>query len=173
MTVLFRYVSAMMLTVFPMLNGTAEIVSSQQLPPQAESKAHSFASMYDPWMYAGLSPERYCILRKQGTERPFTGRYLYHNIPGTYRCAGCGLPVFSSEAKYDAGTGWPSFKRPINGSAVIVRSYSPQRSYTEVVCSQCDCHLGDHFDNDPKTNGERFCINSLALDFAPPPGTRF
>lgn len=116
---------------------------------------------------ARLDPERYEVLRKSGTERAFTGRYWNHKGDGKYLCGGCGALLFDSHAKYDSGSGWPSFTAPLAEGAVkkkVDRSYGMRR--TEVVCARCGSHLGHVFDDGPKPSGERFCINSASLDFA-------
>ena len=117
---------------------------------------------------AELSPEEYQVLRKQGTERPFCGLFLDNKKKGAYTCRLCGLPLFQSKAKFDSGTGWPSFTDPVFGEAVETRQ---DRSHfmvrTEVVCARCGGHLGHVFDDGPGASGERWCINSCALDFQP------
>ena len=113
-----------------------------------------------------LTPEEYHILREKGTERAFTGKYYDHKENGTYCCAGCGNLLFSSEAKYESGTGWPSFDRPFASDKVdtkMDKSYGMKR--TEVLCNRCGGHLGHVFEDGPPSTGLRYCINSASLDF--------
>jgi len=116
-----------------------------------------------------LTPEQFAILRQAGTERAFTGKYEKNRAVGEYLCAGCGHPLFESEAKFDSRSGWPSFTQPADDGAVDEhRDVTHGMVRTEVVCSRCAGHLGHVFpDGPPEQGGLRYCINSAALDFKP------
>jgi len=119
-----------------------------------------------------LTEEQYRVLREGGTEPPGSGKLLHNKASGTYRCAGCGAPLFASDTKYDSGSGWPSFTAPVEGEAVneiTDRSHGMER--TEVRCKACEGHLGHVFPDGPGPEGLRYCINSASLDFEPKPSS--
>jgi peptide-methionine (R)-S-oxide reductase len=115
-----------------------------------------------------LTPEQYHVLREAGTERAFTGQYEKNKAPGLYRCAGCGTPLFESDTKYESGSGWPSFYKPLDEGAVEEhRDLAHGMVRTEVRCAACEGHLGHVFPDGPQPTGLRYCMNSAALDFEP------
>jgi peptide-methionine (R)-S-oxide reductase len=118
-----------------------------------------------------LTPEQYHVLREAGTERAFTGEYNANKAPGLYHCAGCGAPLFTSDDKYDSGSGWPSFTAPVEPEAVDEHSDRTHGMVrTEVRCARCEGHLGHVFPDGPGPNGLRYCMNSASLDFEPREG---
>ncbi|HLD27055.1 MAG TPA: peptide-methionine (R)-S-oxide reductase MsrB [Patescibacteria group bacterium] len=126
---------------------------------QTQNKSNSY------WK-TKLTPEQYRVCRLKGTDSPFIGKYYHHNQKGIYRCVACGQLLFLSDAKYDSGSGWPSFSTPLSKNKIFLKedkSLSMKR--TEVLCAGCSSHLGHVFDDDTVLSGTRYCINSTALDF--------
>ena len=126
-------------------------------------KKKSIPRTEEEWQKA-LTPEQYKVLREKGTEAPFSGKLLHADAEGIYRCAACGNPLFSSDAKFESGTGWPSFDEAIAGAVKQIPDNSHGSSRTEIVCSRCGSHLGHVFDDGPTKTGKRFCLNSVCLD---------
>ncbi|HKB71581.1 MAG TPA: peptide-methionine (R)-S-oxide reductase MsrB [Thermoanaerobaculia bacterium] len=159
---IFTALTAVVAVLGSLGGGNAE---SPKGKPMAEKIVKSDAE----WQ-KDLTPEQYEILRKAGTERAFTGKYWNNHEKGTYVCAADGNPLFSSDTKFESGTGWPSFWQPISKSAVETktdRSFFMDR--TEVLCSRCGGHLGHLFDDGPPPTHQRYCMNSAALKFVPAP----
>jgi peptide-methionine (R)-S-oxide reductase len=117
-----------------------------------------------------LRPEQYEVLRRAATEPAWSGEYLHVDGDGTFHCAGCGAELFTTDDKFDSGSGWPSFDRALGDGAIVEKS---DRSHfmvrTEITCARCGGHLGHVFDDGPTETGQRYCVNSLALEFAPQP----
>lgn len=111
-----------------------------------------------------LTPEQYKILREKGTEAPFTGEYVHEKVDGTYACAACGNPLFSSDTKFDSGTGWPSFDQALPDAIETHVDNSHGTVRTEITCARCGGHLGHVFDDGPTKTGKRYCVNSVCLD---------
>jgi peptide-methionine (R)-S-oxide reductase len=114
-----------------------------------------------------LTPEQYRVLRQEGTERPFTSPLNDEHRPGTFACAGCGLPLFVTDTKFNSGTGWPSFWQPIEGAVATTEDRQLGMVRTEVHCHRCGGHLGHVFDDGPKPTGLRYCMNGVAMTFTP------
>jgi peptide-methionine (R)-S-oxide reductase len=129
------------------------------------SNQEETSTLTDEQWRTRLSKEQYEVLRRGATERAFTGRYVDEKTPGVYRCAGCGAALFSSQTKFDSRSGWPSFTDPMDTAAVELRpDHSHGMVRTEARCRACGGHLGHVFDDGPGASGQRFCINSCALD---------
>ncbi len=111
-----------------------------------------------------LTPEQYAVLRGRGTEAPFSGKLLHEKKDGTYRCMACGNPLFASNAKFESGTGWPSFDQSLPGAVKNIPDTAHGMNRTEIVCANCGSHLGHVFDDGPTKTGKRYCLNSVCLD---------
>jgi peptide-methionine (R)-S-oxide reductase len=145
---------------------TAPSVARPEVPPVGEKLTLSDAE----WQKR-LTPEQYLVLRRKGTEPAFCGGYTAsksHGI-GTYHCSGCGAPLFTSDTKFESGTGWPSFFQPLPERVASSVDTTHGMIRTEVHCARCDGHLGHVFDDGPRPTGKRFCINAVSLDFVPAP----
>ena len=112
-----------------------------------------------------LTPEEYRVTQEKGTEAPFTGKFVHHREKGMYACVVCNTPLFPSDAKFDSGTGWPSFDEALPGAVSDIPDMTHGMSRTEITCANCGAHLGHVFDDGPTDTGKRYCINSCSLDF--------
>lgn len=148
------------------LAGVAGLFTLSRLTgAQAESAATFEVTKTDAEWKAQLSPEAYKVLRHEGTERPFTSPLNDEHRKGTFHCAGCDLPLFASETKFDSGTGWPSFYAPLDNAVGESKDTSFFMTRTEVHCRRCGGHLGHVFDDGPQPTGLRYCMNGVAMSF--------
>jgi peptide-methionine (R)-S-oxide reductase len=157
-----------MLTRRTALSGLTAILSANVLLVRgAWSAEEDHVVRTDAEWRSSLTADQYAVLRKEGTERPFTSSLLHEERKGTFACAGCSLDLFSSSTKFDSGTGWPSFWAPLDKAVDTHEDRSYGMSRTAVTCHRCDGHLGHVFDDGPKPTGLRYCMNGLALTFKP------
>jgi peptide-methionine (R)-S-oxide reductase len=161
-----------MITRRQMLNASVSGVALLAAVPLVKIEAWAAAKIVhtDPEWRALLTPDQYAVLRQEGTERPFSSELLEEHRPGTFACAGCDLPLFSSKTKFDSGTGWPSFWAPIEGAIITKVDTTFGMTRTAVMCAQCEGHLGHVFEDGPKPTGLRYCMNGVALKFEPNTG---
>jgi len=144
--------------------GPATPVSYVTDPPPAVGTRLDLTA--DQWRHR-LTQEQYRVMREEGTERAHTCALLGEHRAGTFFCAGCGAPLFEAEDKFESGTGWPSFTRPLEGRVATTTDMTLGMIRTEVHCARCDCHLGHVFDDGPPPTGQRYCMNGVSLEFHP------
>lgn len=149
--------------------GLACSVAALRRPVQAETTETFEVTKTDAEWKKELTPEQYAVLRQHGTERSGTSPLDKTYAPGTYHCAACDLPLYSSDSKFDSGTGWPSFYQPIENAIGTSTDWKLIYSRTEVHCRRCGGHLGHVFDDGPKPTGKRYCMNGVAMKFVPKP----
>jgi peptide-methionine (R)-S-oxide reductase len=156
-----------MLTRRTALSGLAAIASANLLAFRGARAQEAHIVRTDADWRSTLTPDQYAVLRKEGTERPFTSPLLHEERKGVFACAGCNLDAFSSSTKFDSGTGWPSFWAPLDKAVDEHADHSWGMTRTAVSCHRCEGHLGHVFDDGPKPTGLRYCMNGVALTFKP------
>jgi peptide-methionine (R)-S-oxide reductase len=156
-----------MLTRRTALSGLAAIASANLLASRGARAQEAHIVRTDADWRSTLTSDQYAVLRKEGTERPFTSPLLHEERKGVFACAGCNLDAFSSSTKFDSGTGWPSFWAPLDKAVDEHADHSWGMTRTAVSCHRCEGHLGHVFDDGPKPTGLRYCMNGVALTFKP------
>jgi len=144
----------------------SRVLGGGDTPEDAPEEAFAVTRSEDEWR-ATLTPEQYQVLRRHGTERPFSHPLNQEKRPGAFHCAGCGAPLFDAATKYDSGSGWPSFFQPLAGAVDTSTDHVLVMPRTEVHCAQCGGHLGHVFEDGPAPTGQRYCMNGTALHFKP------
>ena len=156
-----------MLTRRTALSGLAAISSANLLAFRGARAQEAHIVRTDADWRSTLTPDQYAVLRKEGTERPFSSTLLHEERKGVFACAGCNLDAFSSSTKFDSGTGWPSFWKVMDNAVLERQDNSEGMSRTEVLCSRCGGHLGHVFNDGPQPTGLRYCMNGVAMTFRP------